>query len=255
MADSNQNNQPTEIEIESEEERLKYLQFVQVGAQHAVGCASKVYDYAKDNSGPLKNGVQSVEGTVKTVVGPVYDKIHDVPVEVLKYVDRKVDESVTKLDSHVPPLVKQVSSRALSAAQMAPTAARAVATEVKNVNVVETASGLYTKYEPVAEQYAASAWHRLNQLPLFPRLAQAVVPTAAYCTEKYNSTVQSTAEKGYRVSSYLPLVPTERIAKVFGDKKESDEQMVPAGGEVFTADNALNEPVVPSRAGGDVVAH
>lgn len=75
------------------------MQFVQVGAQHAVGCASKVYDYAKDNSGPLKNGVQSVEGTVKTVVGPVYNKIHDVPVEVLKYVDRKVSHLSIKFVS------------------------------------------------------------------------------------------------------------------------------------------------------------
>ncbi|KAJ0806542.1 putative rubber elongation factor, shugoshin, shugoshin, plant [Helianthus annuus] len=42
-----------------------------------------------------------------------------------------------------------------------------------------------------------------------------VVPTAAYCSEKYNETVQQTAEKGYKVSSYPPLVPTERIVKVF----------------------------------------
>jgi hypothetical protein len=38
----------------------------------------------------LKPGVESVEGAVKTVVGPVYEKYHDVPVEVLKYMDQKV---------------------------------------------------------------------------------------------------------------------------------------------------------------------
>jgi len=41
-------------------------------------------------SGPLKPGVETVEGTVRSVVGPVYDKFHDVPIEVLKFVDRKV---------------------------------------------------------------------------------------------------------------------------------------------------------------------
>ncbi|KAL3498378.1 hypothetical protein ACH5RR_041110 [Cinchona calisaya] len=75
---------------ESEEKRLKYFEFVQVAALHAVLCTAKLYDYAKDNSGPLKPSVQSIEGTVKNVVGPIYDKFHDVPVELLKFLDRKV---------------------------------------------------------------------------------------------------------------------------------------------------------------------
>ena len=76
-----------------EEQRLKYLQFVQVAAIHTIVCFSNLYLYAKDKSGPLKPGVETVEGTVKSVVGPVYDKFHDVPIEVLKYVDRKVSGS------------------------------------------------------------------------------------------------------------------------------------------------------------------
>ncbi|KAK2976906.1 hypothetical protein RJ640_024740 [Escallonia rubra] len=246
MADTNPNSQPPMVASE-EEQRLKYLEFVQVAVVHVVLCLSRAYDYAKDNSGPLKNGVQSVEGTVKTVVAPVYDRFHGVPVELLKFFDRKVDESVNKLDSHVPPFVKQVSTRALSAAQKAPSAARAVASDVKNVNVVESASGLaktaytkyepaakqiYSKYEPVAEQYAVSAWRSLNQFPLFPRVAQVVVPTAAFCSEKYNETVQRTAEKGYRVSSYLPLVPTGKIAKVFGAGEAQPEMVIPGEGAV-----------------------
>ncbi|OAY44043.1 REF/SRPP-like protein At3g05500 [Manihot esculenta] len=218
--------------VNDEEENLKYLEFVQVAAIHAVVTFTNLYLYAKDKSGPLKPGVETVEGTVKSVVGPVYDKFHDVPNEVLKFVDRKVDESVTSLDRRVPPVVKQVSVQAYSVAREAPGAARAVVSEVHNSGVKETASGLaktlytkcepkakelYSKYEPKAEQCAVTAWRKLNQLPLFPQVAHVVVPTAAYCSEKYNQTVLSTAEKGYRVSSYLPLVPTERIAKVFSD--------------------------------------
>ena len=71
----------------------------------------------------------------------------------------------------------------------------------------------------MAEQYAASAWRRLNTLPLFPRVADAVLPKAAYCTEKYNEAVVAAAENGYRVSQYLPLVPTEKIARVFSEKE------------------------------------
>merc|ERR1712183_128177 len=243
-------------EMTEEEQRLKYLQFVQVAAIHTIVCFSNLYVYAKDKSGPLKTGVETVEGTVKSVVGPVYDKFHDVPIEVLKYVDRKVDESVIQLDRRVPPTIKQVSSQAVSAAQKAPVVAQAVASEVKRAGVVDTASGLaksvyakyeptakelYFKYEPKAEQCAKSAWHKLNQLPLFPQVAQVVVPGAAYCTEKYNQTVRSTAEKGYRVSSYLPLVPTEKIAKVFrADEAESEPKIA----KVSRADGAESEPKI-----------
>lgn len=130
------------------------------------------------------------------------------------------------------PVLMQVPAQAISAAQMAPAVAQSMVSEVKRSGVVGTASELaknvyskyeptakelYSKYEPKAEQCAVSAWKKLNQLPLFPRVAQVVVPTAAFCSEKYNQTVVSTAEKGYRVSSYLPLVPTEKIARIFKD--------------------------------------
>ncbi|KAK4736636.1 hypothetical protein R3W88_000333 [Solanum pinnatisectum] len=77
--------------------------------------------------------------------------------------------------------------------KQAPAAARSVAADVKSAGVMGAASGLakiiyakyeptakklHTKYEPMAEQYAAS-------------------------------------EKRYNVALYLPLVPTEKIAKVF----------------------------------------
>uniref|UniRef100_A0A7N1A0E2 Rubber elongation factor n=1 Tax=Kalanchoe fedtschenkoi TaxID=63787 RepID=A0A7N1A0E2_KALFE len=223
---------PQEV-AEANEQQLKYLEFVQVATLHALLYFSKLYNVAKDKSGPLKPGVQTVEGTIKTVVGPVYEKFHDVPIKVIKYIDGKVDESVTNLNQRCPPVVKQVTNQAVSVAQTAPVVARSVATEVKKAGVVDTAAGLaksvytkyepaakelYSKYEPVAEQCAVSTWRKLNQLPVFPKVAQAVLPTAAYCTEKYNQTVQLSAEKGYKVSSYLPLVPTEKIAKIFSSE-------------------------------------
>lgn len=125
----------------------------------------------------------------------------------------QVDASVTELDRRVPPTLKKVSSQAMSAAQKAPEVVDKASGFAKSVytKCEPTAKGLYNKYEPKAEQCAATAWRGLNRLPLFPKVAG----TAAYCTEVYNSTVVSAAEKGYKVSSYLPLVPVEKIAKVF----------------------------------------
>ncbi|XP_039032238.1 REF/SRPP-like protein At3g05500 [Hibiscus syriacus] len=219
---------------DEQEQRLKYLEFVQVAAVHAALCFANLYLYAKERSGPLKSGVEAVEETVKSVVRPVYDKYRDVPIELLKFVDTKVGKSMTELDRRVPPVVKQVSSEAISAAQKAPEVARGVASEVHRAGVLNTASGyaksvytkyeptakeLYAKYEPRAEQCAVSAWRKLQKLPLFPQVASVVVPRAAYCTDKYNQTVVSSAEKGYKVASYLPLVPTEKVAKVFSEQK------------------------------------
>jgi len=146
---------------------------------------------------------------------------------------------VTKLEPRLPPVVRQLSSQAYAAAQKAPEVARSVALEVQRAGVIDTASGmaknvytkyeptakeLYSKYEPTAQQYAVSAWRSLNRLPLFPQVAQVMVPTAAYCSEMYNQTVKTGAEKGYRVASCLPLVPTERIAKVFGAQEDGKPQ-------------------------------
>ncbi|XWS76551.1 hypothetical protein CRYUN_Cryun01aG0186300 [Craigia yunnanensis] len=228
--------QPAET-IEENAKKLKYLDFVQVAAIYAVVCLSSIYEYAKENSGPLKPGVQTVEGTVKTVIGPVYDKSHDVPFELHLFVDRKVDESLSELDRHVPSVVKQASSQA-----------RAMASDVQRTGVVNaaktitrtvytkyepTAKELYCKYEPVAEQYAVSAWRSLNCLPLFPQVAQIVVPTAAYWSEKYNQAVYYSGEKGYAVASYLPLIPIDRIIKVFEESGRAST-ISTNGGSVMT---------------------
>ncbi|PON96575.1 Rubber elongation factor [Trema orientale] len=248
MADS-EAKQPLEtVQVqENDEKGLKYLEFVQVAAIYTIVCFSSIYEYAKENSGPLKAGVQTVEGTVKTVIGPVYEKFHDVPFDLLKFVDRKVDNALSELDGHVPSLVKHVSSQALAAAHKAPDVARSVAAEVQRSGVVDsaknitkalydnyepTAKELYHKYEPVAEQYAVSAWRSLNRLPLFPQVAQMAVPTAAYWSEKYNQAVRYSAESGYAVALYLPLIPIDRIAKVFEEAETGPT--VSSNGEAYS---------------------
>eukprot|EP00268_Persea_americana_P045730 TRINITY_DN4679_c0_g1_i1.p1 TRINITY_DN4679_c0_g1~~TRINITY_DN4679_c0_g1_i1.p1 ORF type:complete len:252 (-),score=13.10 TRINITY_DN4679_c0_g1_i1:705-1460(-) len=239
--------QQTETVQDREIHSLKYLEFVQLAAVHAIVFFWSIYNFAKENSGPLRPGVQTVEGTVKTVVGPVYEKFHGVPFKILKFADRKVDELVHEVDRHVPAVVKGASCQAFSAA-------RSVSSEVQRAGVIDTAAELakvaytrvqptvkelYIRYEPVAEGYAVSAWRSLNRLPLFPEVAHIVVPTAAYWSEKYNRSVLHIADKGYMVSAYMPLVPTERIAKVFGGEEDGSK-----------LDSGRVEP--PPSAGADV---
>ena len=77
-----------------EEERLRYLEFVQQAAAQALVLAAAAYAYAKQGAGPLRPGVDHVEGTVKAVVGPVYDRFHAVPLDLLKFLDRKVRRTI-----------------------------------------------------------------------------------------------------------------------------------------------------------------
>ncbi|KAL5706776.1 hypothetical protein ACHQM5_024898 [Ranunculus cassubicifolius] len=236
MAELDTKQQPETTQLT--EENLKYLDFVQIAALQVLICFASLYNYAKENSGPLKPGVQTVEDNVKTVITPVYEKFRDIPLELLKFVDRKVDSSVNELGRHVPPLVKSPSFSAYTTAQKAPEVPRSVASEVHRVGLLDTAADLaktvytkseptakqlYAKYEPVAEYYAVSGWQKLNQLPVFPQVAHVAVPIAAYWADKYNQTVVSTAKSGYTVSLYLPLVPIEKIAKVFGGESTQND--------------------------------
>ncbi|KDP28138.1 hypothetical protein JCGZ_13909 [Jatropha curcas] len=223
--------------VQDNDTKLKYLDFIRVAAIYLIVCFSTIYEYAKENSGPLKPGVQAVEGTVKTVIGPVYDMFRDVPFELLRFVDHKVTNTLSELDRYVPSPVKQASSQA-----------RSMASEVQRAGVVDatrsivkimysqyelTAKELYCKYEPVAEHYAVLAWRSLNRLPLFPQAAQIVVPTAAYWSEKYNQAVCHTANRGYTAATYLPLIPVDRITKLFDESVNGPNGSI--SGERITA--------------------
>jgi hypothetical protein len=58
--------------------------------------------------------------------------------------------------------------------------------------------------------------------PVFPHVAEIVVPTAAHWADKYNRAVAAAAEHGYAGAKYLPAIPTERIAKVFSSAPEAE---------------------------------
>ncbi|KNA14757.1 hypothetical protein SOVF_104780 isoform B [Spinacia oleracea] len=66
------------------------------------------------------------------------------------------------------------------------------------------------------------------------KVAELVVPKAAMCSEKYNQTVKVGAERGFRVTNYMTLVPV----KVFEDQ----------GGQTHTIAAEVNGADVPVAA-------
>ena len=69
---------------------MKRLGFVRVAAIHALVYMSNLYDYAKQNSGPLRSTIGTIEGAVTTIVGPVYEKFKGIPDALLSFLDKKV---------------------------------------------------------------------------------------------------------------------------------------------------------------------
>lgn len=138
----------------------------------------------------------------------------------------QVGDTAVEVERHVPSLVKEASNQVRFVTQKAPKIARSISAEFQRAGVMGTAAELakvaYTKAQPVAKQYAVSAWRSLNKLPVFPNVAQVVVPTAARWTNKYNKAVRYSAAKGYALAMYLPVVSTERIASVFGEDTQAN---------------------------------
>lgn len=208
------------------EQGLRYLGFFHDAAQKATARLSNIYGYAKENSGPLRQGVDAMEGAVKYFVMPVYQKVEGKPFEILQFADKKVGNVIDKLDRCVPPAVKSRTYEFYGAAKRAPEVARSVVTEVRQVGPVEkikevgktlyaksepSAKHLYNKYEPVAERWFLFAWYKLRQFPLVPQVVEALIPPSAYCVEKYNYGVQYLSDGEYRVAACLPIVPVQKI--------------------------------------------
>jgi len=79
-----------EVTVERKNKDLKHLGFVRIAAIQTFVFVSNLYVYAKQNSGPLRSAVGTVENTVTTVLGPVCNKFKGLPDDVLVFVDKKV---------------------------------------------------------------------------------------------------------------------------------------------------------------------
>lgn len=203
------------VEMEKSEGNLKHLGFVRVLAINTAVLVSNLYEYAKQNSGPLRSTVGTVENAVTTVVMPVYERLKGVPDEVLVFLDKKVDDGTAKFDEHAPPLVKKVVSKAQSMFQKASEVAQDL---FKDVQVAGPRAAIYHAGElskQLATSQVAVLWYHVNHCPPLHGIAQMAAPTAALWSEKYNQLVADLKEKGYSIVSYIPLIPVEEISKAY----------------------------------------
>ncbi|KAJ3699892.1 hypothetical protein LUZ61_003597 [Rhynchospora tenuis] len=251
----------------TKKQELKYLEFIHLVAVQAILCIASLYELAKEKSGPLKGGVESVEGSVKSIVDPVYKRFHDLPFDLLFLVDRKVDSVLGVVEQHVPPTIKTVTSYVYTVLQVITAALCEFLSDARNSGLSAACKAgvnrykpsvveLYKDYEPIAEQYAVAIWQYLNRLPLFPQAAHLVIPTAAHWAEKYNHAVESASARGIAVVQYLPEIPIEKIAKVFsGSSTDRDSVDVTkpeaASGEQEVEVSQTASPVAEAHAGSD----
>ncbi|XVE63057.1 hypothetical protein DITRI_Ditri06bG0169200 [Diplodiscus trichospermus] len=143
---------------EEEEQGLKYLAFVQVIAIHMVSFFTKLYTYVKENSGPLKPVIEFIEGIVKSVFRLVFAKFRNVPFEILKYFDGKVGELVTKIESLLPPDIRQAISDIIWIVQKVIELAGGVDKEVEHTGVLGNSSGFLN-------QVSSGAFSAIQNVP------------------------------------------------------------------------------------------
>ncbi|KAM1645142.1 hypothetical protein COP1_006620 [Malus domestica] len=212
------------VEIGKEKE-LKHLGFLEVAAIQTLVCISNLYDYAKQNSGPLRSMVGTVEGAVTAVVGPVYRKFKGVPDDVLTFLDAKVDEATNKFDKHAPPVAKQVASQAHCLIQKAAEKGQRIVREAETGGPRAAIHYAATEYKNFVLNQSVKLWVELNKYPSIHTVAQNAAPTAAHWSGKYNHTVKDLTRKGYAIFGYLPLVPIDEMSKAV-EKGETEADFI-----------------------------
>ncbi|CAA2975924.1 REF SRPP At1g67360 [Olea europaea subsp. europaea] len=225
--------------------QLKHLQFVRIIAINTAVIVSNLYDYAKQNSGPLKSAVETVENAVTAVVCPVYEKFRGFPGDLLVFLDKKLDEGTYKFDEYAPPLAKKVVSKTQSLVKKASQIAYDLAEETKVGGPGAALSLAGTMSKHFAMSHLAIVWYKVDHYPALHGLTEMAVLTAAYFSEKYNKLVKDLTAKGYSVFGYLPLVPIEEMANAYKkvetaaakkeDASSSSEEMAKAYKKVETA--------------------
>ncbi|MQL41350.1 hypothetical protein EI012_25930, partial [Escherichia coli] len=156
----------------NEKQELKHLGSVRVAAIQAFVFVSYVYEYAKQNSGPLRSAVETVEGTVTTVLGPVYNKFRGFPDDVLVFVDNKVDEAAHKFDEHAPSFAKQVAYRVKDLTQKVAHEAGKVVSEAQCEGPRAAIHYVATESKQFVIINSVKLWNGLNHYPPFHALAE-----------------------------------------------------------------------------------
>lgn len=210
------------MEVERKDRQLKHLGFMRMAAVQALVCVSNLYEYAKQNSGPLRSTVGTVEGAVTTVVGPVYEKFKGVPDHLLGFLDEKVDDVSHKFDERAPPAAKHAVGHAQSLIHKAAQKFQKLISEARNNGARGALHYAASEYKQLVLTSSVILWVKLNHHHSFHSVAEMAIPTAACWSDKYNHIVKDMSHKGYPVFGYLPLVPVDEIKKAVKQAEARD---------------------------------
>lgn len=235
-----------ETEKNSKELGLNHLGFVRVAAIQVLVSLSNLYDYAKQNSGPLKPAVGKVEGVVTTVVTPVYNKFKDVPDTLLLFLDHKVGEVSNKFDKHAPPMAKKVVSQASVLIQATAEKAQSFVKEARTGGPKAAFNYAATEYKYFVVTSSVKVWAKLNQYKPIHVVGNKALPLAANLCGMYNDLVTDMTKRGYPVVGYLPLVPVDDIVKAY----EKEQDAAQKKGDTTTASDG-NKSLSSSESSSD----
>ncbi|CAE5963259.1 unnamed protein product [Arabidopsis arenosa] len=219
---------------------LKHLGFVRIAAIQILASVSNLYDYAKQNSGPLKSAVEKVEGAVTTVVTPVYQKFKDVPDSLLVFLDHKVGEVSYKFDEHAPPMAKQVVNQAHVLIYKATEKAQSFVKEARTGGPKAAFSYAATEYKYFVVTNSVKVWAKLNQYKPIHAVGEKALPVAAHLSSRYNDLVTDMTQMGYSLVGYLPLVPVDDIVKAY-EKEDAARKKGGESEETSTTDGKKGE--------------
>lgn len=197
--------------------QLKYLGFFRTAVLQFYVFLLQVYDHLKDKSGSFKLGIESVEGTVKTVVGPVLSKAQLDPDAYLAFVDTKIDDGVKYADENIPADWKRQAVSVYGYASQAPSKVVAAVDGFKEKGFAATVQSYYEYFLPIIVAYLTAAGTFILTLPLAPQIISTVQPYVVYVAEQYN-TVLSEAQKSdvpviVSVTRVLPAIPVQKLKK------------------------------------------
>eukprot|EP00270_Netrium_digitus_P006799 TRINITY_DN1959_c0_g1_i1.p1 TRINITY_DN1959_c0_g1~~TRINITY_DN1959_c0_g1_i1.p1 ORF type:complete len:260 (+),score=53.00 TRINITY_DN1959_c0_g1_i1:106-780(+) len=202
---------------------LRYLSFVRFSVLKVLAFLEYFYSSAKQLSGPLKPGLDAVEGTVKVVLNPVLDKVGSKPDEVLQAADDKLVYLVEFTTSTAPALKQKLDSVVDSlkkhtqrVSQVATVVVEDVSKSINDKGVLQSAKTYYNQYEPVITEYSHGAFRFFLALPLMAQFVQLIAPSAFAFLERYNSLLCSlkssaTSCVSKKIAATLPLIPVEAL--------------------------------------------
>lgn len=200
--------------MQPEQDGLKYLGLLDVAFYCCVELIAKIYEFAKARAGPLKPRVDAVEKCFWSVVGPMFYKIEEKRVQILLYVDKKVEVVACAIQSYVPQKLKETPNEACGIANQIQDILVAVACDVQMTGFVETSKVYYASFEPVAEDWAYYLWKQFLKLPCSVKAVRVVAPPSLLLAEKLNELVVSLKAKQLPLVAYVPVLPVHRIETI-----------------------------------------